>query len=94
MSFLKKVSSGFDGFSQLFTPHFLRRGVQPTLISDEKSAPLDPDRSLEERGADIKHREILGNQNRKLPLDVKTISDSTGNYHRYPSLVTNDNLVA
>lgn len=92
MSFSQNVSSGFNGFVQLFTPSILRRGSQP--IADEKSAPLDQDRSFEEIG-DISHREILGNQNQNLSLDFNTIYDSTGNDHRYqrsfdPPLVRND----
>ena len=84
-SFFTKCIKCLNGFAKLFTPNILRRGSQPTSIADEKSAPLDQHRSFEEIG-DIRHREILGNQNRNLPLNFNTISDSTEDDHRYQRL--------
>lgn len=70
-SFLHNLSSGFNGFVKFFTPSFLMRGSPPLLTTDDKSAPLDQNRSFENNG-ECRHtcnKTVRPSNKHNLPLD-------------------------
>lgn len=70
-SFLHNLSSGFNGFVKFFTPSFLMRGSPPLLTTDDKSAPLDQNRSFENNG-ECRHicNKAVSKKAQNLPLDI------------------------
>lgn len=70
-SFLHNLSSGFNGFVKFFTPSFLMRGSPPLLTTDDKSAPLDQNRSFE-NNVECRHicNKAVSKKLQNLPLDI------------------------
>lgn len=70
-SFLHNLSSGFNGFVKFFTPSFLMRGSPPLLTTDDKSAPLDQNRSFENNG-ECRYicNKAVSKKLQNLPLDI------------------------